>query len=131
MSVQMDTDACKVIFVNQLSVRDWEEATVRGYLSHVLVQIGAKLYPLTFYDIGRFNQQFQDSTKHSEKHFAESGLIVLDTVCQASIDSAISSLYGDGHFNYLMPISKEDLETSNPYEWPPTFAHPSRAKNQS
>ena len=53
----------KLIFVREFAERDAAEARDRGYLSHVLVELdGTRLYPVTFYDGVRLQQDLEESS---------------------------------------------------------------------
>jgi hypothetical protein len=107
-------------FLREFSDQEAFEAQGRGYLSHVLVQLGeGRLYPLFFYDAIRLQQDLEESAKHGRPFIADPGMIVLQEITLDAMKQAVEQLNGEGFFDHLAPLTEDDLVAANTYSWPP------------
>src|SRR5947207_3716361 len=107
-------------FAREFSDQDAFEAQSRGYLSHVLVQLGeGRLYPLFFYDAVRLQQDLDESAKHGRPFVADPGMIVVQEVSLDAMKHAVEQLSREGFFDHLTPLTEDDVASGNPYQWPP------------
>lgn len=97
----------KLIFENGFSEQDADEAEARGYLSHVLVDLGDGChYPVVFYDSVRLQQDLDTETKQGTPYVADPGMIVLDVVTLENMEKAVIGLSRAGFFAHLIPESR-------------------------
>jgi|SRR5581483_2977028 len=102
------------------SEQDLYEAQQRGYLSHVLVELGdRRLYPVLFYDIVRLQQDLEESTKHGRPFIADPGMVVLPDISLDAMNQSVQKLYADGFFDHIVAVTEEDIAGSDPLQWPP------------
>jgi hypothetical protein len=107
-------------FARELSDQDVFESQSRGYLSHVLVQLGKdRLYPLFFYDAVRLQQDLEESARHGRPFVADPGMIIVQEVTLDAMKHAVEQLSREGFFDHLTPLTEADLASGNPYQWPP------------
>jgi hypothetical protein len=118
MSANVSTT--KLVFACDFSEREAWEAQSRGYLSHVLVEVGGdRLYPVIFYDAVRLQQDLEESARHGRPFVADPGMIVLQEVTRPAMEKAVQRLHAEGYFDYFVPLDRERLTTANPLQWPP------------
>jgi len=107
-------------FAREFSDQDAFEARGRGYLSHVLAQLGeGRLYPLFFYDAVRLQQDLEESAKYGRPFVADPGMIVVPEITLDAMKQAVEQLSRESFFDHLTPVTEADLATANPYQWPP------------
>jgi hypothetical protein len=107
-------------FLREFSDQEAFEAQGRGYLSHVLVQLGeGRLYPLFFYDAIRLQQDLEESAKHGRPFVADPGMIVLPEITLDAMKQAVEQLSGEGFFDHLTPLTEDDLVAADAFAWPP------------
>jgi hypothetical protein len=110
---------CRLVFVVPFDDFKAAEAQARGYLSHVLVEtVDGNLYPVTFYDPVRLQQDLDERTKQAEPFVAEVGLIVVPEITMTTLEAAARGACRDGLFDYMKPIDRDWIRTDS-YEWPP------------
>ena len=112
----------KLVFVNGFSDRDAVEARDRGYLSHVLVQLDERLYPICFYDSIRLQQDMEQSALHGRAFVADPGMIVLSDITMDAMQEAVQRLCDEGFFKNFIPRSQESIANADPFLWPPEFS---------
>jgi hypothetical protein len=107
-------------FAGDFTDQDAFEASGRGYLSHVMVELGeGRLYPLFFYDVVRLQQDLQEGAAQGRPFVADPGMIVVEEITLENMRRAIQQLGNEGFFDYLTPITRDDLSSNDPYQWPP------------
>ena len=95
-------------------------AGLRGYLSHVLIEVpDGRVFSVTFYDPVKLAQDCSLLSDPSEMCLAIPGMIVVETVSVANIQLAANYLLNQGYFDYLCPLSEEQLARANDWGWPP------------
>ena len=83
---------------------------MKGYCNAVTVELeNGDRYPLFFYEPGRLKQDLQSEINGMAQGWgrpciAEVGMIVIPSVTEANIRSAVQSLYEDGWFSSLKPL---------------------------
>jgi len=91
----------KVYFKSETDDFDSE---MKGYRNDVFVIApDSSIYEVFFYDIGRISQDMGNGI-----FITQPGLIILDIVNKASIESAVINLWKRGFFNYFIPRSSLD-----------------------
>jgi hypothetical protein len=112
-------------FAREFTERDATEAQDRGYLSHVLVDLGGgRLYPVFFYDAVRLQQDLEEMANHGRPYIAEPGMIVVQEITIETMTQVVCQLESAGFFDALNPVTEEDLASSDPYKWPPRRIDP-------
>lgn len=114
-----DAAAVELHFAVPLTDQTFPEAEARGFLSHVLVRVGAKHYAVTFYDPVRLAQDVATESEFGRPFVAIPGLIVLPQVTQDSMTTAVQALASEGFFNHLVPTDPASLAAGDPFRWPP------------
>ena len=115
-----DQTTPKLRFAREFSDQDAFEAQSRGYLSHVLVELGENcLYPLFFYDAVRLQQDLEERARLGHAFVADPGMIVLPEITRDAMRHAVEQLSREGFFDSLTPLTEDDLVSGNPYQWPP------------
>jgi hypothetical protein len=110
----------KLVFPPKYGERDLGEDRERGYVSHVLAEVGgARLYPVFFYTLDRLGGELRECTRQGEPFIAETGMIVLQDISLEAMQDAVQRLCNIGYFEYMVPITPERLATADPYRWPP------------
>lgn len=109
----------KLVFVGGFSEREAFEANCRGCLSHVLVEVEDRFFPVFFYDPIRLRQDLETMTANGSPFLAEPGMIVVPEITLEAMQTAAERIYGEGFFEHLRPVSKQDLAESDPFIWPP------------
>ena len=102
--------------------RQLAEAPDRGYVSHVLVEVDGdkdRLYPVFFYSIDRLAGELTIGCEQGEPFIAETGMIVLPKISVAAIEDAVQRLCEEGYFEYMHPLSPEQIASADPFRWPP------------
>jgi hypothetical protein len=121
-------------FVREFSDKDAFEAQARGYLSHVMVEFdGGRIYPIFFYDVVRLQQDLEESVKQGRRFIADAGMIVLEEITPESMKAAVEQLGREGFFDRLTPMTKDDVLSASPYQWPPPLPRkrmPGKAKSR-
>jgi hypothetical protein len=96
------------------------EAEDRGYLSHVVVEIdGSRLYPVVFITISRLSDDLKFNVNNGQSYFAETGMIVLQSITLESMQFAAVQLFSEGYFDYMIPLTRDRISRADPGIWPP------------
>jgi hypothetical protein len=91
-----------------------------GCLSHAFVEIdGSALYPVYFYSSGRLIYEMKTMSERGQSFVAQTGMIVLPQISIPAIEDAIQDLCDIGYFDYMTPMTLEQVESSDPKYWPP------------
>jgi hypothetical protein len=107
-------------FARQFTDLDELEARNRGYLSHVLADLGdGRLFPLFFYDPVRLRQDLEERAKHNNAFIADPGMVVVQEISLKVMQQVIEQLHEEGFFDHIVPVTEVELASSNPYQWPP------------
>jgi hypothetical protein len=111
----------KLVFPVEGFQRQLDEATERGFLSHVLVEIdGTNLYPVCFYAIDELRGQFIEDPRYPYPVVAEPGMIVLPEITLDRMEDAVRWLCEKGYFRHMRPLSQEQLlRAKTCFDWPP------------
>lgn len=97
----------KIIFPDGFDERSEDEMSMRGYLSHTLIELeDGECYPVFFMDPVRLQQELNIDIKTGNPCLAEPGLIILPSVTMENIKAAVSYLWKDGFFTYLKPVDQ-------------------------
>jgi hypothetical protein len=89
----------RLIFDGGFSEQDEAEATLRGYRSHVWVELSdGSRHPVTFYDVTRLSQTLKDDCAAGRPFFSERGLVILPMVTLANMENAARVLSSEGYF---------------------------------
>ncbi|WP_394823273.1 hypothetical protein [Pendulispora albinea] len=90
----------RLIFEYGFDDRDEYETPLRGYRSHVWVELidGSK-HRVTFFDTIRLQQELQQEMANGRGFFAEPGLIVLNEVTREAMEAAARTLANEGFFD--------------------------------
>ncbi len=88
----------------------WEyEMTLKGYLSNVEVGLtDGRRFLVNLIDPVRLAQDLEGEADSGRPYFAEPGLIVLTEVTKPAIVTAIQSLWREGFFEWLKPLSAQN-----------------------
>ncbi len=109
----------------QLEIKfgEWEseDARIRGYLSHVVVELPSGVrYPVFFYDPVRLAQDLESDAKGGRPFIADPGMIVVPEVTVEYMQIAAQRAAEEGFFEYLQELRTEETgASSNRYQWPP------------
>jgi hypothetical protein len=96
----------KVIFPEGFDERSKDEMSMRGYLSHALIELeDGQCYPIFFMDPIRLQQELDLDIKNGNPCLAEPGLVILSSVTVENIEAAVSYLWKDGFFSHLKPVA--------------------------
>jgi hypothetical protein len=115
-----DNQLPKLRFLHETPESRIAEGYQRGYLSHTLVELpDGKMCAVFFYDTVRLQQDLEENTKRGEPFIAEVGMIVVEEITLTNLVTAVNRLYTEGFFSYMVPITQEQLDTANPFAWPP------------
>jgi hypothetical protein len=116
----------KLVFPGEEFAREVEEGMDRGYLPRVLVEVcGSALYPVTFFSIEELHANFAcDPKKFPFPFIAATGMIVLPNITLERMQIAVEWLYENGYFEYMHPLSSEQLAKAATAitlysKWPP------------
>ena len=111
----------KLVFPVEDFQRQLDEANDRGFLSHVLVEIGGTdFYPVCFYSIGELAGELRDDPTYPDKLVAETGMIVLPEITLDRMEKAVQWLCETGYFRYMRPLTQEQLlKAKTSFDWPP------------
>jgi len=110
----------RLVFTQPFTSVEEQEAKDRGYLSHVLAELeDGSLYPVFFYDFVRLQQDLEEEAKQGRPFIADPGMIVLPEVTLVAMQAVVRTLSEEGYFDYLRPLSKEQIASANPFKWPP------------
>lgn len=92
---------------------DWieYEAQKKGYRLDVFVETNDKLYSCAVYDPIRLSQDFRSEFEQYGFFDIPNNLVLVDTVCTASILSTANQLEKSGYFDKLLPNTKISLQT--------------------
>jgi hypothetical protein len=89
----------RLVFEDGFSERDQMEARMRGYRSHVWVELDdGSRHRVTFYDVVRLSQTLEDEISAGRPYFAEPGLIILAEITLGNMEAAARALAEDGFF---------------------------------
>jgi hypothetical protein len=93
-----------LIFPDRYDARAEAEATAKGYLSDVRVELddGAR-YRLYFIYPVRLQQTLEDDAASGRPYFTDPGLVVIPEVTTQAIREAVPHLVAEGFFNHLKP----------------------------
>jgi len=95
----------KLIFEVEFDERAASEASARGYLSHVNVEVPSGLrFSVVFYDAVRLHQDLEDEAKSGTPFISAPGLIVLSEVTKENMQKATEKLFLEGYFEKFKPI---------------------------
>ena len=93
--------------------REAFEAQSRGYRSHVSAVLpGGERYGLVFYDPVRLQQDLEDANGDEAGYIGEPGLVVVQEVTLANMESAAAQLAREGFFDRMKP-EETRLETGS------------------
>ena len=93
-----------LVFPDFFDDRFKDEAVLRGYADNIKVKtVDGKIYPVSFYDIGRLKQDLNEEMKNGCTFISEPGLIILSEVTVSNMQLAIDKLEAEGFFSYLAP----------------------------
>jgi hypothetical protein len=107
-------------FVREFSDQDAYDAEGRGYLSHVVVELDdGRLFPVFFYDPVRLQQDMDENAKHGRPFIADPGMIIVQHVTLETMRNTVEKLASEGFFEHLSPVTREDLASGSPFQWPP------------
>ncbi len=113
-----EESSTKLVFIFPFDERHQDEAKSRGFLSHVLVAVHGKYYPVEFYDTIRLTQDLEEMARHGKGYIADVGLIVLPELTLLNMESAVKQAHAEGFFDHFLPI--ETLESAKEsIAWPP------------
>ena len=89
----------RLIFEYGFGERDEIETPMRGYRSHVWVELadGSK-HPVTFFDTVRLKQELEQEAAGGRPFVGETGLIVLTEVTRETMEGAARTLADEGFF---------------------------------
>lgn len=89
----------KLIFEHGIDEKDEFEARMRGYRSHVWVELsdGTK-HRVTFFDPVRLTQELEQETELGRPFVGEPGLIVVPEVTKEYMETAARTLASEGFF---------------------------------
>lgn len=94
-----------------------------GCLSHAFVEIdGFGLYPVYFYSASRLVYELKTMSEHGRSYIAQTGMIVLPQISIPAIKETIQNLCDVGYFDYMTPMTLEQVESDNPKYWPPRLS---------
>jgi hypothetical protein len=108
-----------LVFPIGFTNRDASEAASRGYLSHVLVEVGDLLYPVFFYDPVRLRQDLEAYVENDSPFLAEPGMIVVPDVTLDAMKVAVERLQKEGFFEHLKPFTRVEVSEGIGVGWPP------------
>jgi len=95
-----------LLFDYDFDERAQDEATARGYLSHVRVQLAnGKIYPVIFYDHVRLGQDLEEEVNQGTEFVADPGMIILNEVTLTNMQRAIDRLELGRFFQSFVPVS--------------------------
>jgi len=90
----------RLIFEHGFSERDEIEAPMRGYRSHVYVELtDGSRHAVTFFDTERLRQELDQEAAAGRPFIGEPGLIVLMEVTGAAMEAAARTLANEGFFS--------------------------------
>jgi hypothetical protein len=91
-----------------------------GCLSHVFVEVdGSKLYPVYFYSLPRLVSDLKIMSEHGQPFIAPTGMILMPEINVDAIQEVIQRLADSGYFDYMVPLARQQVESSDPMIWPP------------
>lgn len=115
--------SARLVFTFPFDERAQEEANARGYLSHVLVEVDGKLYPVVFYDTVRLQQDVNEMARHGKACVADVGMIVMSELTLQGMETAVQQATTEGFFEHLKPIASYESAVES-REWPPRRHEP-------
>ena len=80
---------------------------------------GAGRYPVFFYRPGRLQFELEMSSRHGHPYIAEPGMIILPELSLEAMQAAVQRLCDEGYFDYLIPLTPEQVSNVGSFEWPP------------
>lgn len=96
----------KLIFEGGFDERDAYETPLRGYRTHVVVQLkSGEKFPITFYDPVRLRQELEDGVALGNPFIAEPGLVVIPVVDLESMQTAARALCKEDFFKFMKPLA--------------------------
>jgi hypothetical protein len=96
------TYRAKIVFPDSFDERSREEMPLRGYLSHVLVELeDGSRYAVEFIEPVRLAQEMEDYARLNIPCYAEPGLIIVPEVTIERIEEAVEYLHHHGFFKHL------------------------------
>jgi hypothetical protein len=104
MSIR-ESQSVKVTFPDCYDARAEQEATQKGYLGDVRVQLeDGSCYRLFFIDPVRLQQDLQAEAEFGRPYFTEPGLVILPEITTQAIREVVPRLAQEGFFKHLTPI---------------------------
>ena len=94
----------RLVFEHGFSERDEIEGPMRGYRSHVWVELSdGTMHPVTFFDPVRLRQELEQEAESGRPFVGEHGLIVLTEVTRETMEIAARVLAEEGFFSVRQP----------------------------
>lgn len=94
----------RLIFEHGLTEKNAWEASMRGYLSHVWVELDdGSRHPIFFFDPTRLAQELASEAASGRPFVAERGLIVVAEVTLENMEHAARTLAAEGFFDAPAP----------------------------
>jgi len=110
----------QIVFLHEFTEVDALDARDRGYLSHVLIETAdGSMFPVSFYDPTRLQQDLEEETRQGRKFIAEPGMIIIPEIVIELMEAAARRLCDEGFFRYMRPVDRERLASRKPHQWPP------------
>jgi hypothetical protein len=90
----------KLIFEHGMDERDEVEAQMRGYRSHVWVEMSdGTRHRVTFFDPVRLTQELEQEARLGRPFVGEPGLIIVPEVTREYMETAARTLADEGFFS--------------------------------
>lgn len=90
----------KLVFEHGMDERDELEAQMRGYRSHVWIEMSdGSRHRITFFDPVRLTQELKQETRLGRPFVCEPGLIVIPEVTMEYMEKAARTLADEGFFS--------------------------------
>jgi hypothetical protein len=94
----------RVIFPDRYDDRAESEATARGYLNHVTVELDdGNRFELEFWDHVRLQQDLATLAESGQTVFAEPNMVILPEITTDAVKDAVQQLWRTGYFERLRP----------------------------
>jgi hypothetical protein len=92
----------RLVFEHGMDEHDEAEAQMRGYRSHVWVEMSdGTRHRITFFDPVRLTQELEQETKLGRPFVSEPGLIIVPDVTREHMETAARTLADEGFFASL------------------------------
>ncbi len=98
----------------------------RGEWSYSAVEIpGRGYYPVNFVILNTLNPVVLGMFRPAFDYpcYADAGLIILEDVTLANMERAVRHLHEAGHFDFLNPLTAEEMAAATIETWPPRPTH--------